>query len=308
MKLVPFADTHLDQAANLLAQRDRVNSEAAYKPLEAHYREPGALGFVALKGERCSGFLLGNTQRDDIRGRSAWVRLAGHAVDGDPDIYRDLYAALSEQWVRDGYFAHYVMLPAMNRAALDVWYSLGFGQEQVHAIRELVPGGAPAPGPLAIRQATPADLPAILEVADLIAKHQAQAPVFAPVPPETFADYRAGWAEVLADATCTTFLALEGGLVIGLLLLSEGESSLHVPERSIMLDVASIRKEYRGQGIGQALTAHAMAWAQAQGYGHCATDWRATNLLSSRFWPRQGFRPVVYRLARQIDPRIAWAK
>jgi hypothetical protein len=37
------------------------------------------------------------------------------------------------------------------------------------------------------------------------------------------------------------------------------------------------------------------------------TDWRVTNLLSSRFWPRQGFRPVVYRLTRRIDARVAWA-
>jgi hypothetical protein len=34
----------------------------------------------------------------------------------------------------------------------------------------------------------------------------------------------------------------------------------------------------------------------------------AEPLLPVRFWPRQGFRPVVYRLSRRIDPRIAWAR
>jgi hypothetical protein len=35
--------------------------------------------------------------------------------------------------------------------------------------------------------------------------------------------------------------------------------------------------------------------------------WRSTNLLTARFWPRQGFRPVAYRLVRRVDQRIAWA-
>jgi len=30
-------------------------------------------------------------------------------------------------------------------------------------------------------------------------------------------------------------------------------------------------------------------------------------LLASRFWPSFGYRPVVCRLARCIDARIAWA-
>jgi hypothetical protein len=30
------------------------------------------------------------------------------------------------------------------------------------------------------------------------------------------------------------------------------------------------------------------------------TDWRAVNLLSSRFWPRRGFRPQYLRLYRSV--------
>jgi hypothetical protein len=45
------------------------------------------------------------------------------------------------------------------------------------------------------------------------------------------------------------------------------------------------------------------AWARGRGM----TDWRSTNLLSSRFWPRQGFRPAAYRLVRRVDERITWA-
>ena len=67
------------------------------------------------------------------------------------------------------------------------------------------------------------------------------------------------------------------------------------------------REEARGRGIGRALTRHGLAHARAEGYAGCLTDWHVPNLLSSRFWPPRGFRPVVYRLARRIDPQIAWA-
>ena len=33
-------------------------------------------------------------------------------------------------------------------------------------------------------------------------------------------------------------------------------------------------------------------WAAAEGYAVVVTDWRATNLLSSRTWPKLGFRPT----------------
>jgi ribosomal protein S18 acetylase RimI-like enzyme len=62
------------------------------------------------------------------------------------------------------------------------------------------------------------------------------------------------------------------------------------------------------KGIGTLLTRTGLAQARASGYRFCETDWRSTNLVSSRFWLKQGFRPVAYRLVRRIDPRIAWPK
>ncbi|MGH3050167.1 MAG: GNAT family N-acetyltransferase, partial [Gaiellaceae bacterium] len=58
--------------------------------------------------------------------------------------------------------------------------------------------------------------------------------------------------------------------------------------------------DVRGRGVGLALTQHVLAWAQAQGYRSITTDWRSVNLLSSRFWPRRGFRPQYLRLYRAV--------
>jgi GNAT superfamily N-acetyltransferase len=58
--------------------------------------------------------------------------------------------------------------------------------------------------------------------------------------------------------------------------------------------------ESRGTGLGVALTDAGFAWAVREGYEAMVTDWRVTNLLASRFWPRRGFRASVLRLHRSI--------
>ena len=73
-----------------------------------------------------------------------------------------------------------------------------------------------------------------------------------------------------------------------------------MPVDGIDLAGASTEPALRGSGIGLALTHHAIAWAHEHGYPTMTTDWRMTNLLASRFWPRRGFRETFLRLYRSI--------
>ena len=83
-------------------------------------------------------------------------------------------------------------------------------------------------------------------------------------------------------------------LYVGLLVLYvRPEGDLRVPANNIDLAFAATRPEVRGSGAGLTLTAFALQWAHDHGYESITTDWRMVNLLSSRFWPRRGFRPIV---------------
>ena len=53
-------------------------------------------------------------------------------------------------------------------------------------------------------------------------------------------------------------------------------------------------------GAGRLLGERVLAWARDAGYPTIVTDWRMTNLTSSRTWPRLGFRPTFHRLFRGI--------
>ena len=80
----------------------------------------------------------------------------------------------------------------------------------------------------------------------------------------------------------------------------DGHATLARPDGACFLAFAVTDPEARGLGAGTALTRAAFAWAHRAGYRSMVTDWRVTNLLSSRFWPRRGFRTTFLRLYRSI--------
>jgi GNAT superfamily N-acetyltransferase len=63
---------------------------------------------------------------------------------------------------------------------------------------------------------------------------------------------------------------------------------------------ALVEERPRHRDLGRALGEAVSAWADTEGYASIVTDWRETNLLSSRFWRARGFRPSFLRLYRHI--------
>ncbi len=72
------------------------------------------------------------------------------------------------------------------------------------------------------------------------------------------------------------------------------------PDNAGFLGFAAVLPDARGAGVGRALGTTVLDWAAAEGYPVVVTDWRATNLLSSRTWPKLGYRPTFLRLFRAI--------
>lgn len=66
------------------------------------------------------------------------------------------------------------------------------------------------------------------------------------------------------------------------------------------LGFAAVLPEFRGRGAGRVLGEAVLSWSRDADHPCVVTDWRMTNLLSSRAWPRLGFRPTFYRLFRAI--------
>jgi ribosomal protein S18 acetylase RimI-like enzyme len=308
LEIQPFAERHVGDAARLLEARHRRHREA--EPLlgdrhdfraevEALWRGKDASGTIGIRDGRVIGYVLGI--RKDVRwGANVWVDPAGHAAEEAEDV-RDLYGAAAARWADEGRTRHYVVAPASDAPLLDAWNRLSFGRQHALATREIPEVEWPA----GVRLANRLDLDAIVDIAPVLADHQDGSPVFGKVPRETDEELRNGVAEDLGSPELANVIAELDGSAVGFLQIAPTEqSSTHaglarVPGAAF-LAFAAARPEIRGLGIGVAMTNAGFAWAREHGYETMVTDWRETNLLASRFWPKRGFRRTFLRLYRSI--------
>ena len=314
----PFGPEFIADAATLLARR-HAEQRLVEPALPAAFEQPAAAraaieelaatddasGAVATRGGTTVGYLLGTQRVDPTWGPNVWVEPAGHAVD-EPEVVRDLYALAAARWVDEGRTSHYVVAPTTDPALIDAWFRLGFGQQHVHAIREVPtqPLSRPPPG-LLIRRPTRDDIDALARLELVLPEHQQRSPVFSSLAPPPLEETRAEWEEDFDNPAFATFVAVVDGRVVGSAIgCSVEESGLHTgltrPDNAAHLGFAAVFEDARGRGAGTALGATVIDWASAEGYPAIVTDWRATNLLSSRTWPKLGFRPTFLRLFRAI--------
>lgn len=321
-----FTADDLPAAAELLAARHRRHRAAepllgsdfedpavALEHLREQWQDDDLSGSVAVQAGRLVGYLVAAEKARTTWGDNAWVESGGHALaDGCPaEVARELYGRAAARWVDHGLTAHYVLVPAHDQALVDAWWRLGFGLQHEHAVREPLMGPpANPPDGVRLRRADRGDVPALAELDLLLPSHQAGAPVFSSGPVSTYDEAVADWeqqfrAEAGGDETYATFVADRDGEVVGSavgcpLAVSSGHTGPARPREAGFLGWAVVRPDDRGVGVGRALGEALLAWSADEGHPAVVTDWRATNLQSSRAWPRLGFRPTFWRLHRLV--------
>jgi GNAT superfamily N-acetyltransferase len=314
--IVPLAEEHLDGAGLLLAARHAA-SRRAEPALDPRYEDPaaaraeiaalvsrdGASGVAAIRDGDVAGYLIG-VPLEEIWGPNVWVEPAGHAA-LEPELVRDLYAGAAERWVDEGRTSHYAVVPATDPELVDAWFRLGFGHQHAHAIREPLPQAPVPPEGVTVRRARREDIDALVRADLSLGEHQLLSPVFSGVRLATVEETRAEWDEDFDDPAYTTFVAERDGTVLGSAIgcaieASSMHRSLALPRGAGFLGFAAVLPEHRSHGVGRVLGETVLSWAHEAGYPAVVTDWRMTNLLSSRTWPRLGFRPTFYRLHRAI--------
>jgi predicted N-acetyltransferase YhbS len=297
MKIVPFADEHVDAAAKLLAERHARHRQAeSLLPADVDFRAQvesewsveGASGVISEQG-----YLF-------ARPAHGWltVGIGGHALDGDREHARDLYAAAAQRWVDSGRTQHAIYLPSYDGELVDAWFRLCFGASGVLAMRE-TGGEEPYDGNVAIRPGTQDDFRTAAHLELRMYEAMLPSPSFSTFDSQSLDEVEAEWRED-DFSPYELFVAERDGRAVGHLLLYRRPHDLRVPRDSIDLGQASVEPDARGTGVGRALTAHGIRWAHEHGYPTMTTDWRMTNLWASRFWPKRGFRTTFLRLYRSI--------
>jgi GNAT superfamily N-acetyltransferase len=303
--IVAFTDEHVDGAAAVLAERHAAHLEVEpLLPPPTDFREQvenareDATGAAALEAGEVVGYLLGPRREDSI-GAHVWIASAGHAV-RNPEVIRDLYGVAAEQWVHDGLTRHFVYVPAM-RELVEPWLRLSFGISAAQAAMETRAAAPVATRGVTVRPSTPEDTPVAAAYDLALQLHLRESPSFGGLAVQTDQEVLDEWRNLHEEPEYTHFVAEEDGRIVGhLLLYRRPGGDLRVPPGSIDLANALTEAGARGSGAMVALTEHALGWAHEHGYAIMITDWRMTNLLASRFWPRRGFRETYLRLYRSI--------
>ncbi len=313
----PFTPADVPAAGRLLAVRHEAHRRA--EPLlSARYEDPavaaaeveaalgaGATGAVAVEDGELTGYLLGQSKESPTWGPNVWVESAGQAVT-QAETVRDLYAAAAPAWVERGLDAHYALVPASDAALVDAWFRLGFGMQHVHGIREVPETGElDLPPGVVVRRAERSDIPVLAQLDLALPQHQVLAPTFSPGDVMTLEEAVADWEESFDDEGFAYLVAEHAGRVVGAavgcaLEKSPGHTGLARPDHAGFLGFAAVFPEARGLGAGRAVGEAVLAWTAESGFTSAVADWRATNLLSSRTWPRLGFRPSFLRLHRRL--------
>jgi ribosomal protein S18 acetylase RimI-like enzyme len=317
LEVAPFADEHLDAAAALLAARHARQREAeallperyedpaaAREEVERVWRVEGASGAAGFRDGRLVGYLVGARREQSIWGENTWVEAPGHAVEEAEDL-RDLYGLAAARWVDEGRPRHWALVPAHDAEVLDAWWRVSFGQQHAHGIQEVGPVEVRLPDGFESREPRKEEIEELIDVDLALPQHQVRSPVFGGHGEVTREDSREEWLNTFAKGEEKILIGARDGRPVACWAFVPAEQSReHVgltrPERAAFLGFASTLPEARGSGIGVALTQAGFAWAEEEGYATMLTDWRVTNLLASRFWPRRGFRTSFLRLYRAI--------
>jgi GNAT superfamily N-acetyltransferase len=327
-EFLPFTTEMIPDAGRLLAARQECNRQqipllpkrfaqpaVATKAVEALWQEKYNGGYAAFRADRMIAFLIGKTATDPW-GRAGYVYLPGYAAaeDANRAVIQDLYALLGEDWVRRGCFNHYLYISAADTKVVEALFDVGFGKERVDALMDLRTLEIPAveePTHLVIRKAGSGDNAHLGGLSNIIFRALAQAPYWHPTVPEDWADLYEGWSELADDKEWTVWLALERDAALGTVGFrpeEETDTQMLASPRTVYLSVAATKPEARGRGVSTVLTWQGLKHARQEGYEICYSNWISPNLLASRFWPRFGFKDAAYRLAKKINPMIAWAR
>jgi GNAT superfamily N-acetyltransferase len=323
VEFIPFGVEHLDAAAAILAERQR-----RYRDLEPWIPEKygemaearglieralrAGSGVAALRQGRVTGFLFG-VHAVEAMERVAIVLPHGAAIaPGEAaELYRELYAAAAEGWLRNGYFVHYAHVASFDADALGAWASLGFGRYSVYNWRDLSPVTGPA-AEIRIRRVFGDSLDEAQGVRARLRRYNATSPILHPLIPlvgPALDRYLASERALMEDPKNLHLLAFNQDEPVGLMTFTPPEPDyLLTPDDAVYLHIAFVDDDARAGGVGAALVNRGLEWAREQGYDLCTVGYFAPNILGARFWQSKGFKPIGYTLERRIDERIAWAR
>jgi len=293
-----------------LLKNSCLNAKYITDSLGKLFADNKVIGIGAFANGELVGYIIGEIKVDSRRGRYVWVPYEGIAIrlDQPSELIRNLYAKVAVLWLEQGCFMHYTIIPLGNQVYYEAFLKLSFFIQQVHGgmnMEEYKPFENVSDAE--IRVANKMDSEIMGNMSRIIQSYQNSTPSFAPAFPEVVSEIKNGYKYAVEDNDAIIFIAEKEKKELGFQAYWPITPDLMSPDDGVELSIAGTCYSQMGSGVGKKLMNEGYRIMKEKGYNSIIADWRITNLASSTFWPKCGFKPIAYRMARSIDSNLAWA-
>jgi GNAT superfamily N-acetyltransferase len=308
MKIYDFEMKHLEAAsliaiANYNEEREHVPVLPAIEmiPSLEHFASNG-LGVVAFEEDRMVGFLCcykpwENAFNSKAKGTFSPIHAHGAVKENRSMIYKRMYQAAAEKWVKHEIMYHAIALYAQDVEAVNAMFTYGFGLRCVDAIRPMEGLELQPQNGIQFKELPKAEVIQIREMRQMLSQHLGNSPCFMHSTKEEFA----GWLSRAETRNTRLFVALEGEKPVAFMEVS-GSGENFVTEVSDMRNIcgAFCIPEYRGKNIFQSLLNFTILNLKAEGYKRLGVDFESFNSTANAFWLKY-FTAYTSSVVRRID-------
>ncbi|MBP1560236.1 MAG: GNAT family N-acetyltransferase [Oscillospiraceae bacterium] len=311
MNIVDFEKKHIEEAraialANYNEERQFVKElpETADIPDLGVFAENG-LGVAAFENGKMIGYLCCYSPWDNAfdtaaKGTFSPLHAHGAAYENRETIYRRMYQAAAEKWVKNHIAYHGIALYAHDEKALQALFLYGFGVRCSDAIRSTEAIGCHAADKLSFGRLSAAEIPSVRELRRMLSEHMGESPCFMYSDEKEFQ----GWLEGAEKRESAIYAAQINGAPVSFIeVTDDGEN--FVTETDTMKNIcgAFCLPEYRGKGVFAGLLDYTLGSLRSEGVKLLGVDYESFNPTALGAWEKY-FTPYTRSVVRRIDEGV----
>lgn len=312
MMITNFSRDHIEEAKTIA--RANYEEERQFVPIlpevenmpDLSYFADNGLGVAAFENNKMVGFLCCYEPWDNVfgttkvKGTFSPIHAHGTVLENRERIYKHLYQAAAEKWVKNGIVSHAVGLYAHDQKAIHGFFTYGFGLRFIDAIRPMEKIDYVSSADYSYCELEANQKEETLFLKNLLIAHLGHSPMFMSYPQMDSIDLQSQYNR----RQPRYFAAYKGEKIIAWVeIMNNGENFACDDIKMQSICGAYCLPEYRGMGVFQNLLNHVINTLKKEGYERLGVDFESFNPTAYGFWLKY-FTAYTNSIVRRIDERI----
>lgn len=308
MKILDFNNSHVEEAR--LIAMDNYNEErenVAVLPKidklpDIEHFASNELGVAAFDKDKMIGFLCcydpwENAFNSTSKGTFSPIHAHGTILENRSMIYKRLYQAAAEKWIKHKITYHAIGLYAHDKHAINALFTYGFGLRCVDAIRPMDSFMCQICKDITFEELAKKDMMQVRKMRHMLSEHMGKSPCFMYSSLEEFER----WLVCREKRNNRLFVARDKEKLVAFIEISNNGENFITQDNTICnICGAFCLPEHRGKNIYQNLVNYTIVKLKSEGYKILGVDFESFNPTANNFWLKY-FTAYTNSLVRRID-------